>query len=596
MAQQKLNHLKTMVQQWLSLAQKNNLSVSPERLIAMQNLHKILQQQATPNTSDHQEVEVIVDFIPQWLLLFNKGMSPIHQVDLGGKPTPINLRLSPDQLPQPLVKGESYQAVAFKEYPKENKRTTRASTPFQYDGSPELLVQIMNKVSKGLEEELELSQKEQKQVNKLRERIIKLSLNKLEKAQKIVQHNTDIMVDDFARYWEIIAEYPATGAEWSAHRKVFAAVSSSFTDAFIQEGGKKVIRKAVDTGIITFFTGAGTAVAPVYGTIVGFGIGVVVDVFVNMGLETYVFSSTAEDDYEARSNKIREHVEAQKETWKADVQQEIDEFFDALQAVNSDIFKIEDIKRLQDIHQSIKDSPVQGEKLKKGQYLNPLLKNWTFTRAGDDGDDPSNGTNEIAWTKAVEKLQQNNVLPTYKGEEGNISNQVDVYLYQLRGLWPKMGLTCGFLPHVEATHKKHYDYITTLLTKGPSTDQERLDYSDIELESNGGCAPFDKFFQLIKPAVAYRAYNEELKVSNEQQFLNMLTLTMHDSKQRKTLKLLIARRHDERIKYTILWSPQLVYTTNSIFMKSLNWTLKTHHGGISEETRITGSIMIDNDG
>lgn len=589
MENQQLDKLAKQIQHWLMLAQKFPQNTTKEQEAAMLHLYKKLQQSA--QQSGQQIVELLVPFAPAWVRLLTAANSTVYLVEKTGEATPFDITLSAQQLALEL--GATYKAVAYKRTENDPERQVIS---FVYDGSPEVLLEVKNQQSKDDETNSQQQTRQLKQAKALRAKITQILLKKSGVLSKTINKNTKHIVDDLRAFFDITAAYPSIDSDVDTQRKIFAATTSTFANEMVATGGKKAVSLFASFSSTLSSTAIGASNGGFYGAAAGFLVGVILDVVVNKTLEAYVLDATEATTHAKRQALFKKKLNEQISIIRTEAGERISEILEQAQDIIKEEFQTDDIAELKAILKRVKAFKTKTV-VQKGQYLKVLLKNWTFTHAGNDSDDSGQGVDPSSWDNAVKKLKTLDGLKKKYKKNKDLDNvlecQVDVYLYQIRGIILASGLSNDYIQQLEQTHQKQEKHLRKLLQEGPDTPQETADYEQLtSKETNKNCTPYDLFYDFIKDNCHYKTTNSALNGADIQQVITFLSKshTPTDSASSTLLQQVLNDYQQPGIQFTLSIYPSLVYDAHSIFLERLSWSIEDQRG----EYRFVGIINTDN--
>jgi hypothetical protein len=521
---------------------------------------------ALSENNNQQEVELIIDFNPSWVFIFEqnkKGLSTIKQFETTAKTLPFDCTL--DAATYNLELGKGYKAVAYLKHPKEDSAAPKTVVSFTYDGSQEILVQVMNKKSQELEDQLDENDAHYKQITKKREKIQLLLNEKHNMVQGIINNNTNLLIEEFCDFCDKTLTYPSIPGSLDTERKFIGSVSSSFTQNLLVESGKKLVGTAKKIGFVAVTTQTGASVGGVYGAIIGFSAGIVLDILVNKGVEAYVLDSTEDLTYKARRQKIDAVVSKERGKWKAEAVQKTDQLLSSTNSSTSTIFNNESLEELNLIHKELKQYKKEEKPLIKGDYYKELLTNWVFTNA-NDSDDSNIQDNDI-WQESLEKLFELGVLKESDCDTGPaIRYQPDVYLYQLKGVLAIMGMSCGLIEILTNNHNLLTKDIRDRLTNPNSSPSLENAIAD-------DCQAYDTYYDEISQKMSFTISSNEIKVQDKKRFVDFFKFSLDSSNE--NFSGIVSKMLNEFIQdganFTLDLEINLKKDASSVFFSNLRW-------------------------
>lgn len=521
---------------------------------------------ALTENNNQQEVELVIDFNPSWVFIFaqNKGgLSTIKQFETTGNTLPFDLTI--DTATYSLELGKGYKAVAYTKHPNEDDTAPKISVPFTYDGSPEILVQVMNRKSQELEDQLDENDQHYKQITKKRKQIQLLLNEKHKVIQQTINYNTQTLINEFCDFCDKTLTYPSISGSLDTQRKLIGSVSSSFTQIFLVESGKKIIDKAQSIGVIAAAARTGASIGGVYGAIIGFSAGVVLDILVNKGIEAYVLDSTEDQTYKARRLKIDAIVSEKRIKWQTEADQKIEKLLTSINTTTSSIYNNESIEELNAIHKELKQYKKEEKPLIAGAYYKELLKNWVFTNA-NDSDDSNIQDNDI-WQDSLEQLFKLGELKKSDCDTGPaIRYQPDVYLYQMKGVMALMGINCGLIEKLTQNHNALTIDIRDRLMNSTS---------DLERSIADDCQAYDTYYDEICQKMSFPIPCNTIKVQDQKAFVDFFKSSL-DSSNENLSGIVSKILHDfmqEGTAFTLDLEITLKKDASSVFFSDLRWFL-----------------------
>lgn len=516
---------------------------------------------------NQQEVELVIDFNPSWVFIFKqnkKGLSTIKQFETLGKTLPFDLTI--DAVSNNFELGQQYKAVAYLKHPKEDKSTPTTVVRFTYEGNPEILIQVMNQKSQELEEQLDENDKHYKQITKKREKIQLLLNDKHNFVLETTKNNTNILIEDFCDFCNKTLSYPSISGSLDTQRKLIGSASSSFVQLVLVESGKSLVRKAQRVGVIAASTRTGASIGGIYGAIIGFSAGIVIDILVNKGVEAYILDGTEDLTYKARRQKIDAILSKKKTEWRNEAEMKLKELFNSINSTTKTIFNNESIEELNAIYKDLKKYKEKTDQsIIKGAYYKSLLKNWVFTNAGDSDDPNSMAQDQDIWQESLEELFNLGELKESECDTGAaIRYQPDVYLYQIKGLMATMGMNCGLIEKLTHQHNALAKNI-----------RDRLNAPNLDLEDkiSDDCQAYETYFDEIRQKMDFSFPSNQIKIQNEKTFIDFFKFSLHSSNE--NFGGIVSKILNDFIKdgssFTLELNIELKDDASSVFLSSLTW-------------------------
>jgi hypothetical protein len=252
----------------------------------------------------------------------------------------------------------------------------------------------------------------------------------------------DWLLANWLEFFLRTTSQPGISASHDLIKKTIGGALSAGTNEALKALGKKaaqgLTKSLVKGGIIAGATVLGGTIGNVPGAVVGFIVGVIVDVCVNLVWD--MVTPNGEMLAVMRTNEavlnyfkgVQNKLIAKREEQIKKINDFASNSRDAIDIHENTEELLEAISAMRSVTGSI-DSPTTSDITLK----NALLQIWVKENAGDDSDDPNKyGAADEQWERAVEHLQEEEVLP--KGD--GITHQSDVFVHQLRAEMNRFGL------------------------------------------------------------------------------------------------------------------------------------------------------------